>query len=98
MISAEQSEQAINDRVGANIKSLRKSRNISLAELAKEIGVGYQILQKYETSEVGINVARLYKLAKYFNINIAYFFGGLDSYDNSVRPSNKYYEDVLSND
>lgn len=59
---------------GAKIKEFRALKNKSQETLAKEIGVTFQQLQKYETGANRISVSRLESIANALKAPIASFF------------------------
>lgn len=65
----------------ARLKWLRQRKNISLAALAKEIGITPQSLSLYENAERVPNIEVLYKLARYFNVSSDYLIGLSDCPD-----------------
>lgn len=65
----------------ARLKWLRQRKNISLAALAKEIGITAQSLSLYENAERVPNIEVLYKLAKDFNVSSDYLIGLTDCKD-----------------
>lgn len=60
--------------IGKKIYSLRLENNMSKTELAKEIGVSAQQLQKYENAKNRISAARLSLIAKVLDKDISYFY------------------------
>lgn len=50
-------------RLGAKLKELRKRRGLSLADVAFEIGVTYQQLQKHEAGRNSLSIHRMLKIA-----------------------------------
>jgi transcriptional regulator with XRE-family HTH domain len=62
--------------VGEAIRNLRKTRNLTLAELAEMVGLTHQQLQKYETGANRISAGRLYELAGKLGVSILEFFPG----------------------
>ena len=65
----------------ARLERMRQRKNISLANLAKEIGVTPQSLSLYENADRAPNIEVLYKLAKYFNVSSDYLIGLTDCKD-----------------
>ena len=63
----------INKHIGFKIYELRISSGLARAQLAKEINVTQQQLQKYEQGINNISIGRLILLSKIFNKNIEYF-------------------------
>lgn len=63
--------------VGQRIRSFRKSANLSQTVLAKQIGVTFQQVQKYENGTNRVGAGRLTQIAHALNIPITAFFDGL---------------------
>jgi len=57
------------------LKRLREKENLSQAELAKEVGIPQSIIAKYEKNQTTVTVARLIKLADFFNVSVDYMLG-----------------------
>lgn len=64
--------------VGARVRSCRESRGLSQDALARQIGISFQQLQKYEKGTNRISVGRLQLIARVLEIPIGQFFKGLD--------------------
>ncbi len=47
-------------------------------QLAKEVGIKFQQIQKYETGTNRVSASRLWDIAETLNVGIAFFFDGLD--------------------
>lgn len=61
--------------VGAKIRIFRIHRKISQAELAKQIGVTFQQVQKYETGLNRVGAGRLSRIATVLGVSIGELFG-----------------------
>lgn len=59
----------ISDKVGLEIKKLRKENKLTQAELAEAIGVSKSSIEKYETGRANPSPDVQSKLAKLFNID-----------------------------
>jgi transcriptional regulator with XRE-family HTH domain len=70
--------------VGDVVRKRRKELKFSQAELAKAVGLTFQQIQKYERGSNRISASKLYEIAHFLNIPIAYFFDGLSS-DEEIR-------------
>lgn len=68
---------AIDSHVGARLREMRKMRGLTQGELGRKLGVSFAQLQKYESGENRLSAARLYRVARLFDISIASFFEGL---------------------
>jgi transcriptional regulator with XRE-family HTH domain len=66
--------------VGARLKSLRKALKMSQTELANNVGVTFQQIQKYERGTNRIGASRLWDFCKVFNVNPGRFFDGVEEY------------------
>lgn len=73
----------IDSVIGQNIRSIRADKGLSQTELAQEIGVSFQQLQKYESGTNRISAANLSKIANYTEEPFETFF-------HSFTPTNKY--------
>ena len=56
--------------IGNNIKKLREINNLTQEDLAKECGVTYQAVSKWENNMCSPKVDIIKKLSKIFNVNI----------------------------
>ncbi|MEF0943863.1 helix-turn-helix domain-containing protein [Rhizobium sp. BR 362] len=63
--------------VGQQIRILRIQSNLSLSELAKDMSVSLQQLQKYETGRNRVSASRLYEMAACLQVPVDRFFQGL---------------------
>ncbi|MCC2646214.1 MAG: transcriptional regulator [Rickettsiaceae bacterium] len=64
--------------IGGKVYSLRLAKGLSRQELADEIGVTHQQLQKYEKGINRISVGRLALIATALGKPIDYFYTGVD--------------------
>lgn len=60
--------------LGPKIRALRLERQLSLAEIAAEIGISEATMSRIETGRVQVSAPHLYGLAQLFHIEIADFF------------------------
>jgi transcriptional regulator with XRE-family HTH domain len=86
MPRTERTEDLINESVGRRIRRRRRLMGMTQRELAAHLGVGFQQVQKYETSEGRVSAARLYRLADSLKVPVGYFFAGLAA-DGAEAPS-----------
>ncbi len=63
--------------VGKRIQALRKARGLSQSDLAAAAGVRFQQIQKYESGANRVSASRLWAIADALDIDIVYFFEGL---------------------
>lgn len=64
----------IDVHVGKRVKLRRTLLHISQEQLAGDIGVTFQQVQKYESGHNRISASRLYDISRVLNCPIAYFF------------------------
>lgn len=90
------SEQ-IDKKVGERIRLRRTLRGQNMESIAKQVGVALQQIQKYEVGKNRISVSMLCLLAKALNINIDYFFEGLElTPEGVINNSEDLYEGFLT--
>ena len=61
---------ALNEKLGAAIKALRKKENLTQQQVAEAIGVSYQQVQKWENGRNSLNSFRLLQLSALFGLTI----------------------------
>jgi transcriptional regulator with XRE-family HTH domain len=72
------SANAVDIYVGTRIRSRRLFLKLTQDVLAERIGVTFQQVQKYENGSNRISASRLYQVARFLRVPVAYFFEGLD--------------------
>jgi DNA-binding transcriptional MerR regulator/quercetin dioxygenase-like cupin family protein len=65
--------------VGVHLRQMRTKRGLSLAQVAKEIGISTGFLSALERSRMTASVATLRKLARFYKSNILAFFDPTES-------------------
>lgn len=68
-------------KIGEHIRYFRNEHGFTQAQLAKQLGVSGQQLQKYESGFNRIKASRLYEIARYLDIPLIDFFEGDFSFD-----------------
>ncbi len=61
--------------IGEKIQTLRKTKDITIAELARQSGISESILQKAEQENVSPPLGNIVNLAKFFDVPVGEFFG-----------------------
>ena len=85
--------------VGKRLRRRRRLLGMTQQELAVQVGVRFQQIQKYECGANRMTSSRLYELARAMNVPVQYFFDGLDEQMGPGRPANdaeSLESDVLS--
>ena len=75
-----------------NLKLLRNQTSISQQELATEVGVSQQSINKYENHNVEPDIKTLIAIADYFNVSVDYLIGRTD--ENSPTPASSTYDNI----
>jgi len=63
--------------VGNRLHELRRARGVTQQELAEQLKITFQQVQKYETGVNRISAGRLLLVAQLFNLPVGFFFDGL---------------------
>jgi transcriptional regulator with XRE-family HTH domain len=69
----------VEDHVGERIRIRRTELGLTQEELARQLAISYQQVQKYETGANRISAGRLYEIALKLTTDVSYFFEGFDS-------------------
>ena len=64
----------IDIRVGERIREIRLLRKMSQTELAKQVGVRFQQVQKYETGLNRVAASRLHMIAEALDVKVGELF------------------------
>jgi len=64
--------------VGANIRRLRNEQRLTLQDLASQLGMSHQQLQKYETGSNRVSAGVLYHVARALSVPVDALFEGVD--------------------
>lgn len=67
--------------IGNKIRERRKQLKLSQQELASILGISYQQLQKYESGNTPLTMARLFQIAHALNVNVQFFHDGAPTDD-----------------
>ncbi|SHG85745.1 transcriptional regulator, XRE family [Cognatiyoonia sediminum] len=71
--------------VGKRIRHRRWMNGTTQQQLAEAVGIKFQQIQKYETGMNRVSASRLWDISKVLDVQISYFFEGLND---SVEESN----------
>ncbi len=78
----------IDQAVGNKLKYRRTFIGLSQDELAKEIGISFQQVQKYEKGTNRISASRLYQISKILNVPVSFFFDEINiNSKNNKKPN-----------
>lgn len=73
--------------VGRKLKQARTMRRLSQTDVAKELNLSFQQIQKYEIGSNRVAASRLYDLARILDVPTSYFFEGLEAPNAGVQSS-----------
>lgn len=76
----------IDIHVGRRLKLRRALLRISQEELAHDIGVTFQQVQKYESGANRVSASRLYDICRVLGCPVTYVFDDINPADMGVRP------------
>ena len=81
--------------VGKRLRRRRRLLGMTQQDLAGEVGVRFQQIQKYECGANRVTASRLYDLSRALNVSVQYFFDGMATID-AANDSQKLEGDILS--
>ena len=84
---ARRGPDAVDKLVGRNIRVLRLAKGLSQTELADELGVTFQQVQKYEKGTNRVGSGRLLKISGILGVKITDFCEGTDRMHDTARRS-----------
>jgi DNA-binding XRE family transcriptional regulator len=67
--------QSVNASIGVKITQKRMRHRISQGQLASAIGISQNMLSRIEHGKSAISARALYRTARYFNVQMEWFFG-----------------------
>lgn len=70
-------------QIGRKVRMLRKTRGLTLREVAEEVGISSSYLSQFESGKVGIAFSTLVRLAHYFEQNVSDL---VRTFDEEPRP------------
>lgn len=73
--------------VGRKLKQIRTLRRLSQTDVARQLNLSFQQIQKYEIGSNRVAASRLFELAQILDVPPSYFFDGL--HDNNNTPPAK---------
>ena len=85
--------------VGKRLRRRRRLLGMTQQELASQVGVRFQQIQKYECGANRITASRLYDLSRAMNVTVQYFFDGMAIANpmlNAANDAEQMEGDILS--
>jgi transcriptional regulator with XRE-family HTH domain len=68
----------VDAHVGERVRNRRTELGLTQEDLALDLEISYQQVQKYETGANRVSAGRLYQIARKLGVEVAYFFKDLD--------------------
>ncbi len=81
--------------VGKRIRHRRWMNGTTQQQLAEQVGIKFQQIQKYETGMNRVSASRLWDIANALGVSISFFFEGLDG-TTTVSNGHDMPDDLLS--
>ncbi len=75
--------------IGLRLRQLRQQRHLSLADVARPVGISVGFLSALERSQMSASIGTLRKLAHFYKSNILDFFNPSESNPHLVRPAKR---------
>lgn len=79
----------IDEVVGRNIRIYRLSKGMSQTNLADELGLTFQQIQKYEKGTNRVGSGRLYQIAAILGVDVMTLFEGSEDVKTAVKEKSK---------
>ena len=81
--------------VGKRIRQRRWQIEMTQKDLAEQVGVKFQQMQKYETGSNRVSASRLWEISRVLDVSVAYFFEGLKKGDSELESLASDYKATL---
>jgi DNA-binding transcriptional MerR regulator/quercetin dioxygenase-like cupin family protein len=75
--------------IGSHLRQLRAKRRLSLAQVARAVGISVGFLSALERSQMSGSVGTLRKLARFYKTNILDFFDATEASSPQVQPEER---------
>ena len=85
--------------VGKRLRRRRRLLGMTQQDLASQVGVRFQQIQKFECGANRVTSSRLYDLSRALNVSVQYFFDGIvpaDSPASAANDAEQLEGDILS--
>jgi len=81
--------------VGKRIRHRRWLVGMTQQQLAEAVGIKFQQIQKYETGANRVSASRLWDIADALDVDVSFFFEGLDQDSEEKTPTDMVSADLL---
>ena len=79
----------VDRHVGQRIRQRRWALGVTQGQLAEQVGIKFQQIQKYETGANRVSASRLWDIARALGVTVSYFFEGMDGEDADAAAAEK---------
>lgn len=79
--NADSSPHVVDVHVGRRIAEKRIALGYNQSDLGRALGLTFQQIQKYEKGTNRVSASKLWLIARFLNVELAYFFEGLSGSD-----------------
>lgn len=69
----------IDVHVGRQLRLARELAGLTQTDIGKELGMSFQVVQKYEQGEIRVSASRLFQLSTLLGKPVGYFFEGYEA-------------------
>ena len=76
-MASKKSPNPIDIHVGSRVRLRRMMLGMSQEKLGEALGITFQQIQKYEKGANRVSASKLWDIARFFKVDIGYFFEGL---------------------
>jgi transcriptional regulator with XRE-family HTH domain len=87
---------AVDRTIGLRLRARRLEQHVSQESLAKQIGVTFQQVQKYEKGVNRIGSARLVQIANILHVDTAYFLANLNGNGDAANTTTSRFIEFLA--
>lgn len=81
--------------VGKRVRHRRWLIGMTQQQLAEQVGIKFQQIQKYETGANRVSASRLWDIAEALDVPVAFFFEGLDEHDSAPAEVSAVPADIM---
>ena len=86
----------VDAHVGKRIRHRRWMLGMTQQQLAEQVGIKFQQIQKYETGMNRVSASRLWDIADTLDVTINFFFEGLSEDGNGIKAGDSIPGDILT--
>lgn len=78
-LPADTGPHQVDINVGRRLAERRQALGYNQSQLARSIGLTFQQIQKYEKASNRVSASKLWEMAQFLDVDVAYFFENLTS-------------------